>query len=277
MKPWYVCPTCSEQFSRRWNMRQHCRTQHNYDPLPRPYPRPTYPENRKHGKAQELERGSFINGEIRSNLSVPRERFFKMMEERVRLQAMNRRYHIRQDNLDSMRSMEYALNYLLDNFVMVSKRDIQGISGCFCEKCLSFEFQYIMRIGEDSTPWDKHLHNPHMINEANNLQNRLAKEHKLRLQANQSLITLANSLFTGKVRLVVEPVLEATFIANFHGPVIKLDYLTSDHWAWSPIVNKVVGIDETSMNNFIVDMAGSFVLISVQNGSYSGHHLIYIS
>ena len=176
MKPWYVCTTCSEQFSRRWKMRQHCRTQHNYDPLPRPYPRPTYPENRKHGKAQELERGSFINGEIRSNLSVPRERFFKMLEERVRLQAMNRRYHIRQDNLDSMRSMEYAHNYLLDNFVMVSKRDIQGISGCFCEKCLSFEFQYIMHIREDSTPWYKHLYNPHMVNEANNLQNRSAKE-----------------------------------------------------------------------------------------------------
>jgi len=120
------------------------------------------------------------------------------------------------------------------------------------------------------------LHNPNRINEAFSLENRSAKGQELRLQANQSLITLANSLFTGKVRLVVEPVLEATFIANFH-PVIKLDYLTSDHWAWSPIVNKVVGIDETSMNNFIVDMAGSFVLISVQNGSYSGHHLIYIS
>jgi hypothetical protein len=114
------------------------------------------------------------------------------------------------------------------------------------------------------------------LNEAYNLQNRSAEEHELRLQANQSLTTLANSLFTGKVSLVVEPVLEAALIANFHGPVIKLDYLTSDHWAWSPIVNKVVGIGETSLNNFIVDMAGSYVLISVQNGSYSGHHLIYI-
>ena len=141
----------------------------------------------------------------------------------------------------------------------------------------SLDFQYIMHIREDGIRRDKHLHNPNMINEAFSLQNRSAKGQELRLEANQSLITLANSLFTGKVRLVVEPVLEATFIANFHGPVIKLDYLTSDHWAWSLIVNKVVGIDETSMNNFIVDMAGSFVLISVQNGSYSGHHLIYIS
>jgi hypothetical protein len=195
----------------------------------------------------------------------------------ARLQAMNRRYRIGQDSLDSMRSMEYAPHYPLDNFVMVSKRDIQGISGCFCEKCLSFDFQYIMHIGEDGTPRDKHLHNPNMINEAYNLQNRSAEEHELRLQANQSLTTLANSLFTGKVSLVVEPVLEAALIANFHGPVIKLDYLTSDHWAWSPIVNKVVGIGETSLNNFIVDMAGSYVLISVQNGSYSEHHLIYIS
>jgi hypothetical protein len=53
---------------------------------------------------------------------------------------------------------------------MVSKRDIRGISGCFWEKCLSFDFQYIMHIREDGTPRDKHLHNPNMINEANNLQ-----------------------------------------------------------------------------------------------------------
>ena len=160
---------------------------------------------------------------------------------------------------------------------MFSKRDIQGISGGFWEKCIpliSNTSCISVRMAYDGT---NICTTPRMINNANNLQNRSAKGQELRLQANQSLITLANSLFTGKVRLVVEPVLEATFIANFHGPVIKLDYLTSDHWAWSLIVNKVVGIDETSMNNFIVDMACSFVLISVQNGSYSGHHLIYVS
>jgi hypothetical protein len=199
------------------------------------------------------------------------------MEETVRLHAINRRYGIGRHNLDSMRSMEYALNFLLDNFVVINKRDIQGISGFLCERCLSFEFQYIMRIGEDLTPRDKHLHSPQMINEVNILQNRSAKEDELRMQASQSLIKLANSLFTGKISLVVEPVLEAELIANFHGPVIKLDYLTTNHWSWSPIVNKVVDISGKSMNNFIVDMAGSYVLISVQNGNNSGYHLMYVS
>ena len=32
---------------------------------------------------------------------------------------MNRRYRIGQDSLDSMRSMEYPLNYILDNFVRI--------------------------------------------------------------------------------------------------------------------------------------------------------------
>ena len=94
------------------------------------------------------------------------------------------------------------------------------------------------------------------------------------MQANQALITLANSLFTDKASLVVELVLETALTANFHGPVIKLDYLTSYHWAWSPFVNKVVVKGETSMNNFIVDMAVSYVLISVQNGNYSGDHIV---
>ena len=74
------------------------------------------------------------------------------MEEVLRLQAMNRRDRIRQDNLDSVRSMEYVVNDQLDNIVMVRSRNIQGIFGCFCGKYLSFEFQYNVRIGEEGTP-----------------------------------------------------------------------------------------------------------------------------
>ena len=45
------------------------------------------------------------------------------MEEVLRLQAMNRRDRIRQDNLDSVRSMEYVVNDQLDNFVAETSRE----------------------------------------------------------------------------------------------------------------------------------------------------------
>ena len=41
----------------------------------------------------------------------------------MRLQAMNRRDRIRQDNLDSVRSMEYVVNDQLDNFVAETSRE----------------------------------------------------------------------------------------------------------------------------------------------------------
>jgi len=42
---------------------------------------------------------------------------------------------------NSMGSIENALNYLLDNFLIVRKREFQGISGYFCRKCLSFQYK----------------------------------------------------------------------------------------------------------------------------------------
>ena len=34
MKQPYRCPECQQVFSRRWNLRQHCRTKHGFDPSP---------------------------------------------------------------------------------------------------------------------------------------------------------------------------------------------------------------------------------------------------
>ena len=44
-------------------------------------------------------------------------------------------------------SIEHALDYLLANFVIVRKNEFRGISGYFCEKCLSFQYPFIRTSG----------------------------------------------------------------------------------------------------------------------------------
>jgi hypothetical protein len=65
MKPKYSCPQCLQTFSRNWNRREHCRTQHNYDPEPisRPPPR---------GQRKPIEL-------ISSTSSAAAQKFLKMM------------------------------------------------------------------------------------------------------------------------------------------------------------------------------------------------------
>ena len=57
----------------------------------------------------------------------------------------------REDVAKSVGSIEYALDCLLDNFVIVRKKEFHGISGYFCKKCLSFEYNYIKNIWEEMT------------------------------------------------------------------------------------------------------------------------------
>src|SRR6476619_4986060 len=99
MKPKYSCPECHQQFSRKWNMREHCRTQHNYDPEPNPASLP------------EVQRKITTISEITTPPSV--ERFLKMMSNSVRFQKTGISSDVLGVFANSWGSIENALNYLL--------------------------------------------------------------------------------------------------------------------------------------------------------------------
>ena len=78
MKPRPVCPECGQPFRRKWNMREHCRTQHRYDPAP-PNPGPSPIRQRK-------TIDSSVNPTGLSTESATIEKFLKMMRDSVRFQ-----------------------------------------------------------------------------------------------------------------------------------------------------------------------------------------------
>ena len=91
----------------------------------------------------------------------------------------------------SLGSIENALNCLLDNFVIVSKSEFNGISGYFCKECLSFQYRYITNIWDEKTQVE-YVHICNMTSDVNR-----GKEIELRILANRELIELTNSLFGG--------------------------------------------------------------------------------
>src|SRR6476620_7859364 len=184
MKTKYSCPQCLQIFSRNWNMREHCRTQHGYDPEPIPRPLP----------GRQRKTTDWIN----STASAPVEKFLKKMAN-SRFQQTGIRDNTGEPIANSMGSIENALNYLLDNFLIVRKREFQGLSGYFCRKCLSFQYRYIKNIWDEKTAKDRHEHVPNMPYDAN----RPAKELEGRFQANRLLIELTNSLFGSHKKLTL--------------------------------------------------------------------------
>ena len=155
-------------------MREHCRTQHNFDPVPNPRSSPI---------RQRKTIGSSVNSRGQSTESASVEKFLKMMRDSVRFQQTGiRESPSMNDSIaDSMGSIENALSCLVDNFVIVSKKEFHGISGYFCKKCLSFQYKYVRNIWEEKTAKEEHVHNPNMSYDAN----RPVKELEGRMQANR--------------------------------------------------------------------------------------------
>lgn len=136
-------------------------------------------------------------------------------------------------NQDSVRSPDSVLNDLVDNYGIISKKEISGISGYVCDKCLTFEFYYINDIGYDLTAKEKHRCIPEMVYEANNVpsQSRKQRLNELRERATLCVIQLANSIFSAKKKLVLESSVTSN-IENFHAPKISLQPLGDGVWPW---------------------------------------------
>jgi hypothetical protein len=232
-------------------MREHCRTQHGYDPEPIPRPPP-----QGQRKTTDL---------INSTASAPVEKFLKMMTY-TRFQQTEISDSAGKPVVNSMGSLENALNYLLDNFVIVRKKEFQGISGYFCKKCLSFQYRYIKDIWDEKTAKDRHEHIPNIPYDAN----RLAKELEGRSQANRLLIELTNSLFTSHKKFE-----HYESSANFHGPVIKFDSLSPNDWAWNAIM-RGLAVTDAEVNEFIINVQGSYAQINVENGHLSGSYMVAV-
>jgi hypothetical protein len=247
-------------------MRDHCRTQHNFDPMPK-----IVKQN-----LTTLGQGQVI-GTNATRQSDAVEKFMKSMSEVLTIQELGDNQNLRQLTRNSFGSTDNALNYLMDNYVIMRNTEVNGISGHICNDCLSFQFQYIKDIGVDLTAREKHLCLRSMVNEANSLQNKVAKQEYIRIQAYDSLGILANSIFMGKQHLVVNSTLTPAYVRNLHVPLIKFDSVTFTHWAWMPISKQIIALNDIGLKNYIALMgASTYALIFIESGVYSGYHLMYV-
>lgn len=235
-------------------MREHCRTQHGYDPEPVPRPPP--------------ERQQRTTDLINSTASAPVEKFLKMMAY-SRFQQTGIKDSTGNSIVNSIGSIENALNYLLDNFAIVRKKEFQGISGYFCKECLSFQYRYIKNIWDERTAKDLHEHIPNMPYDAN----RPSKELEGRMQADKLLIELTNSLFGGYKKIDVYRCISA---ANFQGPVLRFNSLNPCHWAGLAILNNGMAPSNEYIREFISDAEGTYALIDVAIGQFVGSYVISI-
>ncbi len=263
MKPKSLCPKCGELFSRKWNMREHCRTQHHYDPDPNPRPSPI-----RQGKNKELINSS-VNSTGLSMASAPVVKFLKMMSNSVRFQQTGIGNSTNAPLANSMGSIENALDYLLENFVVVGKKEFNGLSGYFCKKCVTFQYRYITNLWQDRTAKDEHLlHTVHTSPDVN----RLVNQYELQIQAGAALIELTNSLFPGeKIFTLCPPVPFA------NGPVIKLDSLSVDKWAEAAIMKTGQVIEDDSyLNGFLMRAKGTYAQIIISSGPFKGTYFIAV-
>jgi hypothetical protein len=237
-------------------MREHCRTQHNYDPDPNPRPSPI---------RQRKTIDSSVHSAGLSTESASVEKFMKMMRDSVRFQQTGIQDSMNESIADSMGTIENALSCLVDNFVIVRKQEFHGISGYFCKKCLSFEYKYIRNIWEEMTAKAEHVHVAEM--------NRSVNENELRIQANNALDELVNSLFPGDKKFE----LSAPRTYPIHGPLIKLGSVTMDHWAAKTIQHAGLTLkDSPYIYDFVTKVKGTYAQIIIESGLLEGRFLISV-
>ena len=258
MKPDHSCPKCGELFSRKWNMRKHCKTQHSYDPEP---------ALRAPPQQFEMENSS-VNQVRLFATSGPAQKFLKMMfnSERHHQRAMS---ISTTELVASTSTLGNALTHLLDSYVIVRKTEFHGISGYFCRRCLTFQYRYVRNIWEEKTAQDEHLHILNIPYDAN----RPAKELEGSMLAHRLLIELTNSLFG--ISNIVE-VIRCIPSAIFHGPVIKFNNLNPYEWAGIAIMSNGAVMSDSYLNEFITNVKGTYAQIMVGSGPLTGVYLMSV-
>ena len=260
MLPKYKCPTCAQEFSRKWNMRAHCKGQHDYDPIPSKNPK-------KYGFSND--------SEVDSNYYEAENaigRVVTMMEDLLKIQQLGRANSI----TGRVRSDESYLNNLVDDYIIISKRDISGVSGYLCNRCLSFQFRYVMDIGRNLTAREKHRCDPEEVKISNTLGNTKQPCGDLVAKATDCLVTLTNSLFHGRVD--VKLISNLSGFVNYNAPLIKLDNMDFESWLPKLIQKSKIRLTDSGLRKYITRMklTGTYVKFLVNDVPYSGKYLMYL-
>ena len=243
-------------------MREHCKTQHRFDPDP---PLESYKSIGNPRKIGELSK-------------TARARFQSKMTELLRLRELACGHAINESTWDRMKSAESAVNYLLNNYIIIRKSQIQGISGYTCNDCLTFHFRYIKDPGYDLTAEERHHCLVNAVNKANSLENREDRRRQLHFESIRWLVGLSKSVFGMRMEVVIRSISPETFgSTHLHAPLIELDSIDSSHWAWVLIREHHMSLDDERLQKIINKLYGTFGVISINEGEFQGRHLLKVT
>lgn len=273
MKPPHKCPECDREFPRKYNMRVHCKTQHNYDPFPNTQPLNLSSQNTFN--KTDLVYSSPSTQDVGGTGGAV-ERFLSTMQDYLTPGELRFAYGPNANMTSMNGSEDKALLYLADNFALVRKSEITGISGHLCKNCLSLEYQLIKDIGFDLTAKERHRCKVPMMYSADSSLNNASRFSELRTQLHESLIKISDKIFNGEKSLIVQSNIHPTFLANMHAVKMNFQTITPTHWAWNLILSKKTKMTDFDFRNFIWRAAGSYVHLIIESGACAGHHLIYI-
>jgi hypothetical protein len=242
-------------------MRHHCLTQHGYDPNP---------EVRNNPKSPALQKGHDISLGVRRKLQGK-------ISESLKLQELAIGRSVKPGTKRKINSVDSAIDYLLDNYVLVRKRRIQGISGHVCKHCLTFHFKYISDIG-DPMAGERHVCSPHLLKKAKSLQNGYSVEAQLRADSVYWLVQLSKSLFGSNLEAVVQSISPKTFdLIRYHFPLIECYFLSESDWSWPFFTKGRLVLDEKGLETIIENVGGTFAVFSIDAGKFRGYHLLKIT
>jgi hypothetical protein len=256
MKPPHVCPECLQEFTRKWNMREHCRSQHGSDP---------YSDT---GASKPLHFLEIRKRPTLSWASPSAKKFILAVTDFLRVRRMGSNSE-KIDRLPKDKiSVGGLMDYFVDRCVIVSKDDIAGISGHICGNCQSFEFQYIQHIGTDLTAEECHFCPNNPIS--------LGNKKMIHTKSVDCLLNITRSVLGEKVNLAVHSMFRKEVLHNFHAPQINLDSITPAHWAWQAILAKKIPLTDVDLKKFIGRMLGTYALVTIASGRAVGYHLFYL-
>jgi hypothetical protein len=180
---------------------------------------------------------------------------------------------------------EVGISNLLDNYVLMPKSEVHGISGYFCEYCLTFHLSHIAKVGIDLTAPERHNCIATVIAQAQSLQDRTTQRQILYRASVDSLLCLIKRLILPRSSVTVQKLPSNILqqdsysgqyrLVNFHSPLHVIDTNSADYaWLTWIIRQNHLPLGQEILAPFVKKYLGTYVVVSILDGILVGNFLI---
>lgn len=170
-------------------MRQHCKTQHGYDPLPL---------TKKISATRP--------GNIVSDPSVIQRKLDDAIRQLLRYQELETGRKATKEVLNMVTSPSSAADFILNNYAIINRTRFSALSGYLCYDCLTFQLEYIKDMGFDLIAQKRHNCPDTAVGQSSIVRGYYPRRDELYFEAVKRMINLTEFLFRGQKFLVGQPI-----------------------------------------------------------------------